>query len=204
MKSRSVRTLAVLASAGMIVGAFAAAPADAAKKKKKPFNCAPATATAPAKGHSSNAADASKAAVVNVTAAATAEAPLVTEFKHGPALSEAHVEDTQYFAYQVVSKTPGQGLYVKLEWPGKMSDIDLYMYDASGEEVALSGAFNPVAVPGLLDSNGNGGVGFETIPGFPADPCSPYTIESKAYATPGEPMKISVWLGEATDKYTKP
>lgn len=203
MKSRSVRTLAVLASAGLLVGAFAVGPADAAKKKKK-FSCAPATAAAPSEGHSSNADEAAEAPVVNVTAAASEEKPLVTEFEHGPALSEAGAEDTKYFAYQVVSKTPGQGLYIKIEWPGTESDIDLYMYDEGGTEVARSAAYNPLPIPGVTDAGGNGGQGFESIPGFPADPCAPYTIESQAYATPGENMKISVWLGEAGDSYDRP
>lgn len=204
MKSRSVRTLAVLASAGLIVGAFAAGPADAAKKKRKKFSCAPATAAVPAAGHSSNAEEAAQAEVLNVTQAATEEKPLVVEYEHGPAVSDIGVEDTKYFAFQVVSKKPGAGAYVKIEWPGTVSDIDLYMYDAAGTEVAQSGAFNPVAIPGVTDAGGNGGPGFESIPGFPAEPCSPYTIESKGYATPGEAMKLSIWLGEAGDSYVKP
>lgn len=201
MKSRTVRTLSVLASAGLMVGAFAAGPADAAKKKKP--SCAPATAAAPTKGHSSNADEAAEAKVVTVTSAATEEKPLVVEYEHGPALDPIQ-EDTVYFAYQVLSKVPGAGLYVKIEWPGAMSDIDLYMSDSSGTEVANSGAYNPAPIPGVTDSGGNGGQGFESVPGFPADPCSPYTIESKGYATMGESATISVWLGEATDTYTKP
>ena len=198
MKPRSVRTFAVLASAGLIVGAFAAGPADAAKKKKKPFACAPATAAVPAEGNSSNAEEAAEAEVVNVTAAATEEKPLVIEYEHGAALDPV-IEDTLYFAFQVVSKTPGAGLYLKMEWPGAESDMDMYMYDASGAEVASSGAFNPLPVPGVFDAGGNGGQGFESIPGFAATPCSPYTIESKAYATPGESMTLSVWLGEPVE-----
>jgi hypothetical protein len=199
MKSRSIRTFAVLASAGLIVGAFAAGPADAAKKKKKkvPFACAPVTATAPSAGHSANASEAEAAEVVNVTSAATEDAPIVIEYEHGPALSDAGAEDTKYFAFQVVSKTAGPGLYIKQEWDGVYSDIDMYMSDASGAEVAVSGAYNPAPIPGVTDAGGNGGQGFESIPGFPAAPCSPYTIESKAYATPGEAMTLSVWLGEA-------
>lgn len=209
MKSRSVRTMAVLASTGLILGAFVAAPADAAKKKKKPFSCAPATATPPAKGHSSNAEEAAEAKVVNVTAAATEEAPLVVEYEHGsaahdPLLGRPIKEDTVYHAFQVVSKTPGAGLYLKMEWPGAESDIDMYMTDSSGTEVARSGAFNPVPIPGVFDAGGNGGQGYESIPGFPADPCSPYTIESKAFLTPGEDMTLSVWLGEAGDTYDTP
>jgi hypothetical protein len=197
MNAPSARALALLASAGLVAAAFVAPPAQAAKKKK-PFSCAPGTAAVPAEGHSSNADEAAEAEVVNVTAAATEEKPLVVEYAHGPALDPAH-EDTLYFAFQVVSKTPGSGLYLKMEWPGVESDIDMYMYDSSGAEVASSGAYNPVPIPGVTDAGGNGGQGFESIPGFPADPCSPYTVESKAYATPGEDMTLSVWLGEPAD-----
>lgn len=204
MRSRSIRTFAVLASAGLMVGAFAAGPADAAKKKKKPFSCAPATAAVPAPGHSANAEEAASAEVLNVTAAHTEEAPLVIEYEHGTAISDVGMEDTKYFAYQVVSKKPGFGVYIRQEWPGAVSDIDLYMYDGTGAEVAYSGAFNAAPVPVLFDSGGNGGTGFESIPGFPADPCSPYTIESKGYLTPGEPMTLKIWLGEAGDSYSRP
>lgn len=208
MKRPSLRALAVMASIGLLAAAFAAPPAQAGKKKK-PFACPPATAAVPAEGHSSNADEAAEAQVVNVTSAATEEAPLVVEYEHGaalhdPALGTPVQEDTKYFAFQVVSKTPGAGLYLKMEWPGTESDIDMYMYDSGGAEVANSGAFNPVPVPMVFDAGGNGGQGYESIPGFPADPCAPYTIESRAFLTPGEPMTLSVWLGEAGDSYNTP
>lgn len=195
----SLRPLTVVLCLALVAGAFAVTPAQAGKKKKK-FSCAPATAAAPTEGHSGNAEEAAEAEVVNITAAHTEEAPLLIEYEHGPALDPV-AEDTLYFAFQVVSKTPGAGVYVLQEWPGSMSDMDLYMYDSAGTEVAYSGSFNP---SGLPDSGGNGGQGFESIPGFPADPCSPYTLESKAYATMGEPMTLKIWLGEAGDSYSKP
>lgn len=196
---RTIKTLSVLASIGMLVGAFAAVPAEAAKKKKKPFACAPATATPPAEGNSGNPEEAAEAEVLNLTAAATEEKPLVIEYEHGQAIADLGMEDTKYFAFQVVSKTPGAGVYILQEWPGQESDIDLYLSDSSGAEVASSGAFNPAPVPILLDSGGSGGQGFESISGYPADPCSPYTIESKAYLTPGEDMTLKLWLGEAAE-----
>ena len=201
---RTIKTLSVLASIGLLVGAFAAVPAEAAKKKKKPFSCAPATATPPSEGHSGNADEAAEAEVVNLTAAATEEKPLVIEYDHGPAISDVGAEDTLYFAFQVVSKTPGAGVYIKQEWEGAEDDMDLYLYDSSGTEVARSGAFNQLPIPGVTDAGGNGGSGFESIPGFPADPCSPYVIESKAYLTDGAPMTLSLWLGEAGESYDTP
>lgn len=198
----SLRPLTAVLCLALVAGAFVAAPAQAGKKKK--FSCAPATAAVPTEGRSSNAEEAAEAEVLNVTAANTEEKPLVIEYEHGPALADAGAEDTLYFAFQVVSKKPGAGVYVRQEWPGSMSDVDLYMYDSSGTEVAYSGAFNPIPVPGVTDSGGNGGQGYESIPGFPADPCSPYTLESKAYATMGEPMTLKIWLGEAGDSYNTP
>ena len=191
---RTIKTLSILASLGLLVGAYAV-PAEAAKKKKKPFSCAPATATPPAEGHSSNAEEASEAEVVNLTAANTEEKPLVIEYEHGPA-ADPVMEDTKYFAFQVVSKTPGAGVYILQEWGGQ-SDIDLYLTDASGAEVASSGAFNPipVALPGAT-----GGPGYESISGYAADPCSPYTIESKGYLTMGEDMTVKLWLGEVVEE----
>ena len=201
--ARALRALTVALCVALVAGAFVAGPAQAGKKKKK-FSCAPATAAAPTEGHSANAEEAAEAEVVNVTAAHTEEAPLVIEYEHGPALSDAMIEDTLYFAFQVVSKTPGFGVYIRQEWPGSMSDMDLYMYDSGGAEVSYSGAYNPAPIPGVTDSGGNGGQGYESIPGFPADPCSPYTLESKAYMTMGEPMTLKIWLGEAGDTYNTP
>ena len=203
MKSRSVRTFAVLASAGLIMGAFAAGPADAAKKKKKPFACAPATPAAPASDHA-GAAEAPTAPVTAITEAATEEKPVVVEYEHGSALyvfgtTQPIQEDNAYFNVQVVSKKPDQGLYILQEWGTDVTDIDLYLYDNAGTQVAYSGAFNaaPENTP-LSDfsgPNGTGGHGFESISGFPATPCNVHTIESVAYMTQGEPVTLKMWLG---------
>lgn len=189
MKSRSMRTLSVLASVGLIVGAFAAGPADAAKKKKKKLSCAPATSAIEA---------AAEAPLVRVTSKATEEKPIVVEFEHPESLVQEHealpdTQDEQYVNIQVVSKAT-EGLYIKEEFEDR-HDIDLYLYDGAGEEVASSGAFNAAPV-GPFSAGGNGGENFESIPGFPADPCALYTAESAAYATPGTPVKMSIWVGE--------
>ena len=202
MRSRSIRTLAVLASAGMIVGAFAAVPAEAAKKKK-PFACAPATPAPPASDHA-GASDAPSGEVTTITEAATEEAPVVIEYDHGPALyvfgtSQPIQEDNAYFNLQVVSNKPDQGLYILQEWGTPVTDIDLYLYDDSGTQVAYSGAFNaapePTPVQDFSGPNGTGGEGFESISGYPAVPCVAHTIESVAYMTQGEPVTLKVWLG---------
>lgn len=205
MNSRSIRTLAVLASTGLIVGAFAAGPADAAKKKKKkPVPACAEFAPPPVTSGGTTGSDAIEAEVSQVTTAHTAEAPLVIEFEHGAALWDAAThapvqEDTKYFGIQLPPGVPQSGLFVRLDWPTPSpSDVDLYLYDDTGTEVANSGAFNFAPVPGVLDAGGNGGMGFESIPGLAVDQCSGYVVESQAFLTAGEPMTLSVWLGEAT------
>jgi len=209
MRTRTRRLFSLALTIALVAGAFALPAAEAAKKKKKKVKCAPTTATAPAAGHSSNAADAAAAEVVRLTSANTEEAPLIIEVEHGaaahdPLLGEPIQEDTKYLAFQVVSKVPGTGVHVRAEWPSTESDFDVYLYDNTGTEVANSGAYNPVPVPGVLDAGGNGGQGFESIPGYPADPCAPYTLESKAFLTPGDTVTFKLWLGEATEDWNPP
>jgi hypothetical protein len=210
---RITRTFAVVAAASMIVGAFAVGPADAKKKKKKPtVATCPAFVPVEVASGGTTGAEAPKAPVVQVTDANTAEAPLVIEYEHGPAFwdSASHTpvqEDTKYFNIQVSTTNPAPGLYAKIEWPSPSpSDIDFYMYDG-GTEVAHSGAINiaPVDAVVLDASDGaNGGNGFESIPGYPAANCAGYTFESQAFVTPGESMKLSLWIGEPTDTYSRP
>ena len=195
---RTIRTIAVLASAAMVFGAFAAGPAEAKKKKKKkPAACAPFVASEPATD-SGQGAEAAEAKTVQVTTAATEEKPVVIEYEHGPALWETLTqtpiqEDTVFHNFQVVGTG---GLHLRMEWPGTESDIDMYLFDGSGTRVASSGAFNPVPVPGVFDAGGNGGQGFESIPGFASSNCQGFTVESRAFMTPGEPVTLKAWLGE--------
>jgi hypothetical protein len=204
MRTRTKRLFSLALTTALVAGAFALPAAEAAKKKKKKFNCAPTTATAPQSGHA-GAETAPESEVVRVTEAATAEAPVVIEYEHGPAMyifgtAEPIQEDNAYFNFQVVSKKPGQGLYLLQEWGTAISDLDLYLYDETGTQVALSGAFNaaPENTPAADFSgpNGTGGTGYESISGYPTLPCVPYTVESVAYATQGEPVTLKVWLGE--------
>jgi hypothetical protein len=206
MSGKSKRALATLAGASLIVGAFVAGPAEAAKKKKpKPLKCAKYTPAEPATA-SSNGAEAIEAEIVKLTDKMTAEKPLTIEYSHGPALwfpgliggvptPDPAQEDTKWFNFQIYSKKP-VGIYVRAEWPTPSpSDIDLYMYDKTGTEVEHSGAFNAAAVD-LLSDRGRGGPGFESIPGAPVAKCAGYTLESRAFDTAGEDMTLKVWLGE--------
>jgi hypothetical protein len=192
MKVRSSRIIAVTASVALIVGAFTVGTADAAKKKKK-VSCAPYVTGMEA---------AAESPLVQVTEAATAEKPIVVEFDHPASLVQEHpslpdTQDEKFVNIQVVSKA-SSGLYVKEEFTAR-HDIDLYLYNGAGEEVASSGAFNaaPLDVPVFdFDAGGRGGETFESITGFEAAPCEGYTAESRAYTTPGTPVKMTIWLGE--------
>ena len=198
--SRSYRGIAVMASAAMVLGAFVAAPAEAKKKK----GC-PAFSAAEPVSDSGQTTEALEAEVVKVTDKATAEAPIVIEYEHGAAFWETAtqtpvIEDTTFFNFQVESKQAAPGLHVEMTWgtPSE-SDIDMYVYDATGTRIASSGAANQAPVPGVTDAGGNGGMGFETIPGLATANCTGYTIESRAFMTTGQAVTLTVYLGEISD-----
>jgi hypothetical protein len=176
------RTVAVSASVALVLSALSAAPAGAAKKK---IRC-------PA--FSAGYEGAAEAETVKVTDKATEKKPLTIEFDH-PASLTVVADDYKYYNVQIFSKARAPGLYIREEF-NEMSDIDLYLYDEAGEEVASSGAFNPAPIPGLTDAGGNGGSGFESIPGFATERCAGFTIESHAYLTPGTDVVMKIWLGK--------
>ena len=200
---RLIRSLAVVSSVALIFGAFVA-PAEAGKKKKKKPVACPAFTPAEPETDSHEGAEALEAAVQKVTAAHTEAAPLVVEYEHGPAFWDTVTqtpvqESTEFFNFQVEG---AGGLHVKAEWAAGPSDIDLYLYE-DGTRVASSGSFNfvPVDASPVQDfsAGGNGGQGFETIPGYSVVSCKGLTLESRAFITGGEPVKLKVWLGEVGD-----
>lgn len=205
---KTIRTLSVIASAALVLGAFIAGPAEAKKKKKKPpvASCPVFTPIEP-NSPSGETAEVLEQPVVTVTDEHTADKPLVIEYEHGPALwsitQDPIQEDTVFFNFQIDSANPEVGLYVFQEWaklPG--SDMDLYIWDgATGEEATHSGSSNlaPQPLPPTpVINNGQttGGWGLESVSGFPVPDCGGYTVESRAFTTPGEDMTLSVWLGE--------
>lgn len=192
---RSIRTLAVLAAAAVVAGAFVAGPADAKKKKK----CPKVSFVEPA-SPSESRTEVPKGKVTTITDKATAEAPVVIEYEHGPALwdtvaQEPIVEDTKWFNIQVDSAAPAAALNVRQEWPiPSVSDMDLYLWDGpSGTQIEVSGAFNiaPVPVPGVFDT---GGMGWESISGLVVGDCYGLAVESRAFTTAGEAMALKIWL----------
>lgn len=211
---RTTKTLTVALSAALVLGAVVVGPADAKKKKKpKPTPtvaaCPTFTPVEPQTG-SGEGAEALEAAVVTVTDEHTEEAPLVIDYEHGAALwipftGVAVQEDTQFFNLQVDSSVPAPGLFLRQEWgTPSPSDMDLYLYDATGAEVALSGSSNAPEPLGGPDSPSagtpldqtTGASGYESISGFAAADCAGYTVESRAFSTMGETMQLKIWLGE--------
>jgi hypothetical protein len=200
MKSRSVRTFAVLASAGLIVGAFAASPADAAKKKKKPPVCAPYTPTEWAAEEPINV----------VTDKHTEEAPLVIEIDAPAGLgsssgdapndepTELHGAPAHSFLnVQADSALPETGLYATLEYTFPF-DYDLWVRGDDGTAVAGSAGFAP-GVP-FFDGTGSGGhtgQGTENIDGLTTADCTGYLVDIVSATTPGETVTLKLWLGEA-------
>ena len=195
------RSLTVLMATALAASAVLAVPAEAKKKPKKK-GC-PAFAPVEPASNSGETAEALEAPVVKITDAATAEAPVVMEFAHGPALwdtlnQEPIVEDTVFFNIQVESKQGAPTLNVFQEWAAHPpSDMDLYMYDATGTEVAVSGSANAFPTPvSQVPGQGTGAWGLESVPGYATSNCAGYTIESRAFTTAGEDMTLSIWLGE--------
>ena len=195
-----IRSVAVLASAGLLMGAIVGStPAQAAKRCSKFKPGTPAT--------DSNTDAVKSTKVKKITDRYTAKKPLTIKFSHGPAAwllanpqdptSSSQVpivEDTKWFNFQVDSKKRFVGLYIRQEWPTpSASDLDLYMYDRSGARVGTSGEFN--VAPGTGLGTGEGGMGYEQISGFGATDCSGYTVESRAFTTHGENVTLKVWLG---------
>lgn len=182
----SVRTLVAAVATCALVAGVLAAPAAGAKKGRA-LKCGP---------FASGVEEAAEAELVKVTPKATEEKPVTIEYEHGASLYPA---STEHLYYNVQIYGPSRGLYILQEFDNH-SDIDLYLFDAAGEEVASSGAFNPAPIPGVTDAGGNGGIGYESINGYPVATCDGLTIESSAYATMGTPASLKIWLGEAASE----
>lgn len=192
MRSRSIRTLSVLASTALLLGAFAATPADAAKKKKKkkPPVCAPWVP-------SEKAADAE---LIKVTDEATEEAPIEVEVETGPGVGSGRPGGTfggatseAFVNVQVDSKAPAAGLYTTIEFTPTW-DYDLYLDDSTGTEVAHSAGFlNQSFTEGAA---GESGIGSENLYGLETADCGGYTVDVLGATTPGETVILKLYLGE--------
>ena len=175
---RSVRRAVAVCAVVMLVAAIFVSPAGAKKLKCGQFT--------------PGVEEAAEAEVVKITPKATEAKPVAIDYEHAASLYPASVEHL-YFNVQVFG--PSSGLYILQEFDDH-SDIDLYLLDGAGEEVASSGAFNPAPIPGVTDAGGNGGTGYESINGYAVETCQGFTIDSSAYATMGTPVSLKIWLGE--------
>ncbi|MFN2587256.1 MAG: hypothetical protein ABR613_03925 [Actinomycetota bacterium] len=204
MKShKTIRTMSVIASAALIVGAFTAGPADA-KKKKKPKP--PPPAGCPAYTPSEWGKD---LPVTVVTDAHTAEAPLVIELDTKMGVGSSHSNTPNdvkpdnpvshvFVNAQVDSAATTTGLYGTIEY-SEQWDYDLFFRGNDGVAVAYSAGFAP-GVP-FLDGTGHGGrtgLGSENIEGLTTDDCTGYLVDVVSALTAGEKITMKLWLGEAT------
>lgn len=214
--NRTTKSITVALSAALVLGAVVVGPADAKKKKKKkprpPVVAACPTFTPVPPEGIPESEEVAEAEITMVTDEATEESPLVLEYEHGPAMYEPRGigegtpageplhSDTVWFNLQVDSALPDRGLYIRQEWASPSpDDIDLYLYDSTSAQVDNSGAFNATPVDAVVldfSSGGRGGNGYESIPGHPATDCAGFTVESRAYATMGQAMTLTVWLGD--------
>lgn len=193
---RIIRSLAVLASAGLIVGAFAAAPAEA-KKKKKPKACA-----AYVPGEAGKDAE-----ITKVTSANTAEAPAAVEVEVGPGLGagrnpapppegEGMFVSHAFANLQADPTASSDLLNIRITWSNPVEDMDLYLDAADGTELASSG--------GVLNQTfgseyAHTDFGMESIIGYPVSDCDGFTIDVVGATTPGATVTVEYWLGEAPE-----
>lgn len=202
---RIVRSLALIATASLVLGAFMAVPADAKKKKKKPKKAPACAPYVPGE----NGAD---APITIVTDAATAEAPVEVTVStleglgfsspDGPSGDEGATSHA-YANVQVDSAASGAGLYARVEFAPTW-DYDGFLRTSDGTAVAYSAGFNQFVVPGGdpfgLDGTGNGGhseQGAEQIDGWATSDCDGFTYDIVSTGTPGGDVTVKFWLGEA-------
>ena len=187
--SRLVRSLAVMALASLVLGAFVAAPAEAKKKKK----CA-------ALAVGENGAEQPINVVTDAhTAEAPLEIPLETEAGLGagrdPGGFGAHVSHV-YVNIQVDSKASSAPLNTGLEF-GTVYDYDLYLDTTDGTEVANSAGYGPVDDGSTEDSRHD--FGSELIYGIETADCDGYTLDVVTATSPGGEVLLKLWLGEAPE-----
>ena len=182
--------IAVLA-AGLLV-----APASAAKKCGKYRPAEPLS-------DSLSRTEVPSTKVVTVTDKHTSDKPLVIEYDHGPAFwlindpsgsgpqgQAAVLEDTKWFNIQVDTKAKTSSLSIRQQWTAApISDIDLYIWVGFGNEITRSADFNHLGGTPLATT---GGHGFEEVTNFYASDCMGFTVESRAFWTPGDAMQLII------------
>jgi hypothetical protein len=197
--ARSMRTIAVLASAALISTGMIAGTADAKKKKKPTVPPPPPACAEYVPGELGTGAPTTK-----VTPAATADAPvevtIATDPGFGTGTGLGPVDDVtmsqiSHALHNVQVDSEGATtLFVRLEMP-ETTDYDLYVRAADGTAVASASGFNPE--PAIYNDTSNGGhteVGAEVIDGVATEDCGGYTIEMAGATTPGGDVTLKLWL----------
>ncbi len=198
------RSIVAICILSLVVAGLVASPAQA-KKKKKPK---PVPACAPyVPGELGSGAE-----TATLTDAHTADAPLVVELSSGPGLGFSSTDpggdqgETSHVYYNVLVDTAAvdTGLYVRTEFM-QLTEYDLFVRTADGTAAAYTAGANqtPVPIPGPLglDGTGSGGhseFGADQIDGLRSPDCTGYTVDVVSAITPGGPVSMSLWLGEAT------
>lgn len=202
--SRTIRTLAVIATAGLVMGAFAATPAEARKKKKgkKPTACG--TFTPGEQG--------TDKPMIKITDAATEAAPVEQAVTLGPEFTEGLAGEvpggpqppTDAFNIQVDSAAPEAGVYVLFEFPERR-DYDLALWHTDGSYAARAHGFNPLlgiheeidAEAGNLTGHGGESTpASEKVVGIRTSDCGGWTVSTHNYFGEGGDFVVKVWLGD--------
>ena len=198
--TRFTRTVAVLGMSALVLGAFAAAPADA-KKKKKPAVC---------KAYVPGEKGAEKP-TITLTDAHTEEAPLVQTVTLAESIGDARVlsdipeegplaAGTDAFNVQLDTAAKEAGVYVLFEFQMRR-DYDLELWHSDGSYAARSHDFNLLYSPNP-DTYSNGGHAGEAtdasekIVGVRTPDCAGYTVETVNWLGEGGEFEIKLWLGE--------
>jgi hypothetical protein len=194
--SKVLRTIAVLSTSALVLGAFAAGPADAKKKKKKPPACP--TYTAP------DWAPESKTTIVTDAATADAPAEFALETAPGAGFSSADEPEggtgapsSAYHNIVVDSAAPDASLFVRAEYAPTW-DYDIFLRTPEGAPVAYEADFNPLTAAGPTPVGGNEGAhpepGAGQIDGAASADCTGYTLEVVSGTAPGGTVALTFWL----------
>ncbi|HWC14816.1 MAG TPA: hypothetical protein VG929_09495 [Actinomycetota bacterium] len=187
MGIKTLRSLAIVASAALVLGAFVA-PADA-KKKKKVKKCAPYTTPEWA----------GEAETTVVTDAATADAPIELKISTAPGVGTSSEEphggtgasSYTYHNFVIDSAAPSASVSARVDsvptW-----DYDLWWRYPEGPPAASAAGF--WVIPG--GEGGETGIGYEQVNAVPAADCQGFTAEIVGAVTPGGEVTLKVWLGK--------
>lgn len=191
MESKTIRSLAVLASAALVAGAFVATPAEAKKKKCGKY-AAPDWA--------------SEAETSIVTDKATGDAPIEITLSTGPGLGFTNADypgdetGSISHAFQNVivdTNAKSANLFVRIEYPPTW-DYDLFLRLPAGPSVAYEADFNPLTAGGPTPVGGTEGAtagpGFGQIDGYPVPDCYGYTVDVASSISGGGDVSLKLWL----------